>query len=159
MFIFGLFSNINNYAIMHLNDFRTYYIYCNKSITMSLNNITKVKHFVADRATFLKNLAETPNHTVLKLTATWCGPCKAIAEYTRLASLQLPANVDLIECDVDESFDLYASLKQKKMVNGIPVFLFYKNGNATLISDLSVTGADIKALDAFFFRVLAAANT
>lgn len=124
----------------------------------SLNNVTRVKHVAADRITFLKHLAETPNHTVLKLTATWCGPCKQIAEYTRQASLRLPAIVDLIECDVDESFDLYASLKQKKMVNGIPVFLFYKNGNATLISDMSITGAGIKELDAFFFRVLAAAN-
>jgi thiol-disulfide isomerase/thioredoxin len=125
---------------------------------MSLTSVTRVKHVATDRVAFLKNLAETPNHTVLKLTATWCGPCKQIAEYTRAASLRLPANVDLIECDVDESFDLYASLKQKKMVNGIPVFLFYKNGNATLISDLSVTGADIKSLDAFFFRVVAMAN-
>jgi thiol-disulfide isomerase/thioredoxin len=123
-----------------------------------MSSLSNVKHVVVDRATFLKKLAETPNHTVLKLTATWCGPCKQIAEYTRQASLRLPANVDLIECDVDESFDLYASLKQKKMVNGIPVFLFYKNGNATLISDLSVTGADIKALDAFFFRVMAAST-
>ena len=122
------------------------------------NNVTRVKHFVADRALFLKNLAETPNHTILKLTAGWCGPCKQIAEYTRQASLRLPPNVDLIECDVDESFDLYASLKQKKMVNGIPVFLFYKNGNATLISDLSVTGASTKDLDAFFFRVVAMVN-
>lgn len=125
---------------------------------MSFLNVTRVKHVSADRIAFLKHLAETPNHTVLKLTATWCGPCKQIAEYTRLASLRLPANVDLIECDVDESFDLYASLKQKKMVNGIPVFLFYKNGNATLISDLSVTGSNVKDLDAFFFRVLTAAN-
>ena len=124
----------------------------------SLNNITRVTHVTADRSGFLKHLAETSNHTILKLTATWCGPCKQIAEYTRQVSLRLPANVDLIECDVDESFDLYASLKQKKMVNGIPVFLFYKNGNTTIISDLSVTGADIKALDAFFFRVVAAAN-
>jgi len=124
----------------------------------SLNTITRVKHVTADRLAFLKHVAETPNHTVLKLTATWCGPCKQIAEYTRQASLRLPANVDLIECDVDESFDLYASLKQKKMVNGIPVFLFYKNGNATLISDLSVTGSNVKDLDAFFFRVLTAAN-
>jgi len=123
---------------------------------MSSLNATRVKHVSADRITFLKHLAETPNHTVLKLTATWCGPCKAIAEYTRQSSLRLPANVDLIECDVDDSFDLYASLKQKKMVNGIPVFLFYKNGNATLISDLSVTGADIPALDSFFLRVLTA---
>ena len=125
---------------------------------MSFLNVTRVKHVAADRIAFLKHLAETPNHTVLKLTATWCGPCKQIAEYTRQASLRLPANVDLIECDVDESFDLYASLKQKKMVNGIPVFLFYKNGNATLISDLSVTGSNVKDLDAFFFRVVAAAN-
>jgi thiol-disulfide isomerase/thioredoxin len=124
----------------------------------AMNNVTRVKHISLDRATFLKNLGETPNHTVLKLTATWCGPCKLIAEYTRQASLRLPANVDLIECDVDESFDLYASLKQKKMVNGIPVFLFYKNGNATLISDLSVTGAGTKELDAFFFRALAMVN-
>lgn len=124
----------------------------------SLNTITRVKHVTADRLAFLKHVAETPNHTVLKLTATWCGPCKQIAEYTRQASLRLPANVDLIECDVDESFDLYASLKQKKMVNGIPVFLFYKNGNATLISDLSVTGSNVKDLDAFFFRVVAMAN-
>ena len=124
----------------------------------SLNNVTRVKQVVADRAAFLKHLAETPNHTVLKLTATWCGPCKQIAEYTRQSSLCLPANVDIIECDVDDSFDLYASLKQKKMVNGIPVFMFYKHGNASLISDLSVTGAEIKALDAFFFRVVAAAN-
>ena len=121
-------------------------------------SLTRVKHVSADRATFLRHLAETPNHTVLKLTATWCGPCKQIAEYTRQSSLQLPDNVDLIECDVDESFDLYASLKQKKMVNGIPVFLFYKNGNASLISDLSVTGASTPDLDAFFFRVVAAAT-
>ena len=126
--------------------------------TPNNNNVTRVKHVVADRALFLKNLAETPNHTILKLTATWCGPCKQIAEYTRQASLRLPPNVDLIECDVDESFDLYASLKQKKMVNGIPVFLFYKNGNATLINDLSVTGASTKDLDAFFFRVVAMVN-
>ena len=126
---------------------------------MNMNMNTRVKHVVADRATFLKHLAETPNHTVLKLTATWCGPCKQIAEYTRQSSLCLPANVDLIECDVDDSFDLYASLKQKKMVNGIPVFMFYKHGNATLISDLSVTGADIPALDAFFLRVLTSATS
>ena len=125
---------------------------------MSLNNVTRVKHISLDRATFLTNLAETPNHTVLKLTATWCGPCKMIAEYTRQASLRLPANVDLIECDVDESCDLYASLKQKKMGNGSPVFLFYKNGNASLISDLAVTGAGTKDLDAFFFRVVSMVN-
>ncbi len=42
-------------------------------------SLTRVKHVATDRVAFLKNLAETPNHTVLKLTATWCGPCKMIA--------------------------------------------------------------------------------
>jgi hypothetical protein len=56
------------------------------------------------------------------------------------------------DIDVDESFDLYAHLKQKKMVNGIPVILMFKKGNVSYIPDDSVTGADPAALDAFFKR-------
>jgi hypothetical protein len=43
-------------------------------------------------------------------------------------------------------------LKSKKMVNGIPVILCYKKGNATYIPDDSITGADPNALAAFFKR-------
>jgi len=47
---------------------------------------------------------------------------------------------------------LYAYLKQKRMVNGIPVMLMYKRGNLTFAPDDSVTGADPNDLDSFFKR-------
>ncbi len=34
-------------------------------------------------------------------------------------------------------------VKQKRMVNGIPVFLFYKTGNMEYIPDDSITGATV----------------
>jgi hypothetical protein len=56
------------------------------------------------------------------------------------------------DIDVDESFDFYALLKNKKMVNGIPVILCYKKGNSTYIPDDMITGAEPNALHAFFKR-------
>lgn len=55
----------------------------------------------------------------------------------------------MIEVDVDECFDLYAFLKHKKMVNGIPVLLAYAKGmNEGPIA--SITGASIPDIEAFF---------
>ena len=36
----------------------------------------------------------------------------------------MPENVTVFDIDVDDSFDLYAWMKTKKQVNGIPVLLF-----------------------------------
>ena len=48
-----------------------------------------------------------------------------------------------------DSFDLYAFLKHKKMVNGIPVFLAYAKGmNEGPIA--SITGANLPELETFF---------
>jgi thiol-disulfide isomerase/thioredoxin len=120
---------------------------------------TKIKQINADRVSFLQYLSRTPTHTILKLGATWCSPCKKIKNYSDTISLRLPENIEMLECDVDESFDLFASLKQKKMVNGIPAFLFFKNGNASLISDLSVSGINIVQLDQFFYNVVLKTKT
>jgi hypothetical protein len=63
-----------------------------------------------------------------------------------------PKNVICADIDVDESIDLYAYLKQRRMVNGIPVMLMYKKGNHDFAPDDSVTGANPADLDAFFKR-------
>ncbi len=92
-------------------------------------------------------------HTILKLTATWCRPCKTIAALAAAQVANLSTNaIECYEVDVDESLDFYAFLKQKKMVNGIPVFLFYKRGNIEFIPDDSVTGANPPDIVAFFAR-------
>lgn len=92
-------------------------------------------------------------HTILKLTATWCKPCQNIKELAlqEIAKLATPL-IGCYEIDVDESFDFYAFMKQKKMVNGIPVFLFYKKGNVGYVPDDSVTGSNPPDIQAFFAR-------
>jgi transcriptional regulator with XRE-family HTH domain len=78
--------------------------------------------------------------------------CKKIAHIVEAFFASSPPNVICADIDVDESFDLYAYLKQKKMVNGVPVLLMYKKGNVSFAPDDSVTGADPVQLDAFFKR-------
>jgi len=104
------------------------------------------------RNDFFKLLTNNPGLIIIKLGAEWCGPCKRIAPVLEGFFATSPDNVICADIDVDESFDFYAFLKSKKMVNGIPVILCYKKGNETYIPDDSITGADPAELDAFFRR-------
>lgn len=104
------------------------------------------------RQDFLNLLEKNPGLVILKLGATWCGPCKKIKPVLDGFFASSPDNVICCDIDVDESFDLYSFLKSKKMVNGIPVILLYKKGNTTFIPDDSITGSDPVELDKFFKR-------
>jgi thioredoxin 1 len=101
---------------------------------------------------FLEVLAVNPGLVIVKLGASWCGPCKKIAHIVEAFFATSPANVVCADIDVDECIDLYAHLKQRRMVNGIPVMLMYKKGNKTFTPDDSVTGSEPVQLDAFFKR-------
>lgn len=108
--------------------------------------------YFQSRHQFIRLLDNNPGLIILKLGATWCGPCKTIKPVVDAFFASSPDNVLCCEIDVDESFDLYSFLKSKKMVNGIPVILCYKKGNHTFIPDDSITGSDPSQLDAFFKR-------
>jgi len=112
---------------------------------------TIISHF-ENRNDFFKLLTNNPGLIIVKLGAEWCGPCKRIAPVLEGFFASSPDTVLCADIDVDESFDFYAFLKSKKMVNGIPVILCYKKGNETFIPDDSITGADPAELDAFFRR-------
>lgn len=82
----------------------------------------------------LKNhlMNTTYSTTILKFTATWCGPCKTIAPAIKsLLEHYKDKNFEYIEIDVDESFDLYAFFKKQKMVNGIPTVISFKKQEFT----------------------------
>ena len=108
--------------------------------------------YFQDRSKFISLLEKNPGLVIVKLGATWCGPCKKIKPVVDAFFASSPDNVICCEIDVDESIDLYTYLKSKRMVNGIPVILCYKRGNVGYIPDDSVTGSDPLGLDAFFKR-------
>ena len=107
---------------------------------------------IANRDAFFLLLQNNPGIIVIKLGATWCGPCKVIEKSVHGFFASSPPEVMCADIDVDKSFDFYSFLKSKKMVNGIHVLLCYKKGNATYIPDDSITGSDPQLLHQFFKR-------
>ena len=108
--------------------------------------------FFQSRDQFIRLLENNPGLIIVKLGATWCGPCKKIKPIVDGFFASSPDNVICCDIDVDESFDVYTYLKSKRMVNGIPALLCYKKDNKTYIPDDSITGSSPEALDAFFRR-------
>ena len=99
-------------------------------------------------------LLQNPGHVVIKFGAEWCGPCKKIEPLVDQWFSVLPDSVSAHIVDIDESFELYALLKTKRQINGIPAILCYKQGNTDIIPDYAVAGSDVNQIGIFFQRVL-----
>lgn len=120
-----------------------------ENVLSRIDNNYKIIKFTGTRTDFSTLMENNPGILIFKFTADWCGPCKKIKEYSYKKSNELPDYITMLEVDVDECFDLYAFLKHKKMVNGIPVFLAYAKGmNDGPIA--SITGANLPDIETFF---------
>lgn len=107
---------------------------------------------VRDRAHFAEIIERTPGTIVFKFGATWCGPCKRIEAQVHGHFRQLPANVTVYDLDVDENVDVFAHLRSKKLVPGVPTLLMYASGGHYLAPIRSVSGANPAGIDAFFVQ-------
>lgn len=91
---------------------------------------------------------------IVKFSADWCGPCKKIYDYcVEQFNSYDPKQVCCIEVNIDDSFDIYAFLKQRKMIQGIPTLYLYRRGKDNYIPDESISGTDINDLNYFFINV------
>jgi thioredoxin 1 len=106
------------------------------------------------RSEFEELLRQNPGKVVLKFGATWCGPCKVIEPLVNQWFSKMPATVRCATIDVDESFDLYGALKTKRQIGGIPAILCFNKGNLSYIPDMTVVGADVEQVNAFFRQVI-----
>ena len=115
-----------------------------------LNENSSDEEDVMDRKGFESLLKLNDSVIIIKFGAEWCGPCKTIKSCVKKNLKEISPEIHYYDLDIDESFDLYAYLKSKKMVNGIPVLLAYFKGNTSFASDLCVSGADPGEVTQFF---------
>ena len=110
-----------------------------------ITEITSVNHFT-------ELLKENPGQIIVKFGAEWCAPCKKIEKDVKYCFDRMPDTVQCFIIDIDEYLDLYAFLKTKKMVNGIPAILCWHKGNLGYIPDDVVLGSNTEQLKLFFER-------
>jgi thioredoxin-like negative regulator of GroEL len=112
-----------------------------------------IKYGIESNIEFRNLLSENPGIIVIKFGAEWCNPCKRIEEPLKHYISQLSDQVLPVIVDVDESFEVYAYLKNKRMINGIPVILAYYKGNINYAPDDIHIGTDLNQLRDFFERI------
>jgi thioredoxin 1 len=113
-----------------------------------------IKTSFENRNDFLEQLKENPGLILIKFGAEWCGPCKRIESTVNNWFDNMTDNVQCYIIDVDDNFDVYAYLKNKKMVTTIPSILCYFNGNISYIPDLLISSSDINQINAFFQKCM-----
>lgn len=117
-----------------------------------------------DLVTFLKSTSY--DYVILKFHASWCKPCKKLKPFVdktvnetieRLDSKKRQNAFIFIEVDIDVCTDLYAFLKQKKRINGVPSIFLYdmkavkkQDTEYYYIPTMSVSGIDYSYIQKIF---------
>lgn len=104
---------------------------------------------------FQEILINNPGMVFFKFGAQWCKFCKNIEEdlnnnFDNIIETHPDAMCVIV--DADESFDIYALLKTKKIFNVIPTTMCYYKGNLTYTPNDICIGSDSDKLKEFFTR-------
>lgn len=117
-----------------------------------MSNERTIVSQIDNRQAFTQLQENNTGLIIVKFGAEWCGPCGKIKEIVHNHFAKISLDVICCDIDIDESFDIYAYLKSKKMVSGIPCILCYEKGNKTFIPDDSISGTNEEEINNFFHR-------
>lgn len=111
----------------------------------------------------IKDVEDKGKVLVIKFSATWCKPCQRCKPLCEEWFTKMPENVILVELDIDEQIDIYATLKARRMISGIPAILAWypeseHDHDPWYIPDDIVNDSAEQGINRFFERVFEAAN-
>jgi len=101
-----------------------------------------------NRQDFYKELDQNNSILIVFVTGNNCIPCERAKPLVQ--QKMKTVSYKLIQLDRDKDADIYAALRSKKQIKGVPTLLAYEAGNYTLNADLSVSGANPTAIEEFF---------
>ena len=115
---------------------------------MSRAIITEIK----SRDEYMNLIKTNPGLFFVKFGAEWCAPCKKIEKDVLDQFNKMSDNVQCAIIDIDNNFEVFAFLKNKRMFNGIPAILCYKKENDSYVPDEIHNNSNTDELREFFKR-------
>ena len=79
---------------------------------------------IENRDAFANLLKHNTGLIILKLGATWCGPCKTMGPILENVKKKIGDKGTIIKIDVDKNQKLASELN----ISGVPTLIIYKNG-------------------------------
>jgi len=102
------------------------------------------------RQQFLDIIQSKKKPLFVKFTATWCGPCKKVKPMVdAFLTEEMKAKLTYLEIDIDDSIDVYAFMKSKRMLKSIPTLLYYDMQCKSFAPTLSISDSNENVVNSF----------